>query len=701
MRSIPVLLLSVVICLAVGTPSFAERTWLVEDGTATFSLAEGTLRSFGFEIVDSHTTARASAGTESMLEPPLRSFAALPSARFVTGNGGFRSFVAGAPLAFEGGIAIRTFDPATGGALAPVLLYDFEIVPSAGGEDRLLELRSLSSLVDVPFLIRDTGFRHDAESGRLEGRRGDILVSPQLADALGRPALAHQWIGSFDIELTATTRDPATDVPAPEDLGRGDTGSTPGLNVRLGELYGITSMGHAGVYPNGRAGLSAGTTSCNAGDQIVPWNAAMEETHPLIALALFRVENGVLEMLGKNWLKHAWYALSSDQCNLGCIPSDGTYLGIGCSDTYSSGNNGNRWDLGPREEVDPWAGTWVACGSFFDEPVVPDADCDRDYFGEAPDDVAHRLEVWDEDLGHAGADYYYEGQYIVDGETFDWDNIGWRPCQMVWSGGNWSFSTIGGGLVPTFGPFIMTWGDERHTVPVAPDDGQVILAVDVTDLGGGQWHYEYALYNWRSNRGLSSFSIPVAGANVTNISFRDIDKTGANDWQVTQAAGALTWSTDDYATDPNANALHYQTLFNFRFDADVPPGAASAQCGIFEPGLGTDVFIDTQAPFGATDVAVLAQSIDGPVLHANEPNPFASGTRLAFSLPRPQPARLSVLDVTGREIQVLVDGVAPAGRSSFQWNGRDAQGRRAASGVYFFRLETAEGVRTAKGTLLR
>jgi len=159
----------------------------------------------------------------------------------------------------------------------------------------------------------------------------------------------------------------------------------------------------------------------------------MDEDHPTIGLAMFRLSSdGILEMLGQNHLKHGFFALSSNQCNLGCTPSDGSYLGIGCSDTYSAGHNGNRYDLGPRHEVDPTNGVWVACGSWFDDWNTPDADCNRDYFGAAPDGAYHRLEVHDSDLGRPGATYYYEGEYIVRQDSDLQNSIGWRgPGTLV------------------------------------------------------------------------------------------------------------------------------------------------------------------------------------------------------------------------------------------------------------------------------
>lgn len=694
------------LALGLAPTSEAAQSWQLEDAVVTLSFSEETLNSFGFATIEERVTERAGVVAETLFEGDLKAFAARPAAadpfRFETQHGHFVAFEQDVRLDVDGGLAFKTFHPGTGAVSAPLYLFDFVVGIDASADRHAIWIETRTGDVRVPFEVRDAGFTFDAEGGRLGARMGDVLISAELARAIGQPNLAGQWLGVIDIQMNAFTNDPA-DAPMPEETpGRGGSGQTAGINVVLGQLYGLDSLGHIGTFPNGQAGLSAATTSCNGGDQTVPWNRAMEETHPFIQLAMFRLEDGVLEMLGKNYLKHGWFALSSNQCNFGCSPSDGTYLGIGCSDTYGVFNNGNRSDLGPRHEVDPYTASWTACGSYFDDgPNPPDPDCDRDYFGSEPNSVVHRLEVWDEDLNRPNATFYYEGAYIVADETTHDDNIGWRECDVEWSGGNWDIDDATGGLTPTYGPLINTWGDERTTVSVSPDDGTVILAVDVEDNGDGTWHYEYALYNWRSNRGVRSFSVPVGGANLTNIDFRDIDKTAGNDWTATVAGGMLTWSTDDFATDPDANALHYQTLFNFRFDADQAPVTADAEGEAFEPGTGGAFTMSTQAPSsGPTDVPVLAAQ-GGIDLRSNEPNPFADGTRLSFSVPARQQARVAVFDVTGREIRVLLDGVVAAGDTELAWDGRDAAGERVASGVYFFRLQAAGQERTVKGTLLR
>ncbi len=699
--------LTVLLPLALGLSArdaSAARHWDVREGTLSVAWEENHLSNLGFQLVSERATSDVSERVRAFLPSASISFAtdAPADVSFRTEEGSFVGFDGRVVLPVNGGLGLRTRHPADGRALTPLFLYDFEVVIDAAREPIVASLRAAGSQDDV-FVLRNASFRVDEELGEVALIMADVQVSESWASALEQPYLAGQWVGTADLRLAASTNDPVEIHDHARDAEPGPDG-TPDLDVTLGQLYGITSQGHIGTYPNGRAGLSAATTSCNTGSVIVPWNAAMQETHPFIGLALFRLQDGVLEMLGKNWLKHGWFALSSNQCNLGCSPSDGTYLGIGCSDTYSAGNNGERYHLGPRSEVNPHLGTWTACGSFFDEPGAPDGDCDRDYFGTASNSVEHRLEVADADLNLPGATYWYEGMYYVANDTKPDNSVGWRECTMTWSGSNWSFSTVGGGVTPTYGPFVATWGDEATEVAVDVDDGPVILSTQVTDNGDGTWHYEYALYNWRSWREVHSFAVPVGGAVITNIDFHDPDGDAGNDWNAVQSGGYVTWSTDDFATDPDANSLEFQSMFNFRFDADVAPVASTATAVPFQMGPSGSFDMDTQAPSGPPTVGVElpnAAEREAIQLAANEPNPFAGATAISFTLPEPRTVRLTVHDVTGRTVRTLLSGGADAGVTRRTWDGRDAYGRDVASGVYFFRLE-ADGVsRSVKATLRR
>ncbi len=79
--------------------------------------------------------------------------------------------------------------------------------------------------------------------------------------------------------------------------------------------------------------------------------------------------------------------------------------------------------------------------------------------------------------------------------------------------------------------------------------------------------------------------------------------------------------------------------------------------------------------------AGLAHVPDKIRLGDNYPNPFNPVTTIEYDLPAAGKVRLTVLDLLGREVAVLVDEVKPAGSYNVAWKAGNA-----ASGVYFYRL---------------
>jgi hypothetical protein len=90
-----------------------------------------------------------------------------------------------------------------------------------------------------------------------------------------------------------------------------------------------------------------------------------------------------------------------------------------------------------------------------------------------------------------------------------------------------------------------------------------------------------------------------------------------------------------------------------------------------------------------------------PVLYPTAPNPFNPTTSLRFSLPKPADVSLAVYDMKGRLVTVLARGYYGEGTFVVPWNGADRDGREAASGIYFSRLEAGDFVATRKMVLLR
>ena len=84
-------------------------------------------------------------------------------------------------------------------------------------------------------------------------------------------------------------------------------------------------------------------------------------------------------------------------------------------------------------------------------------------------------------------------------------------------------------------------------------------------------------------------------------------------------------------------------------------------------------------------------------LSQNYPNPFNPLTKIAFKLKHDGQARLKIYDIKGQELTTLLDEYCKAGQNVVV--GFDAS--RYASGSYFYRLETPEGVEVKKMTLLK
>ena len=101
-----------------------------------------------------------------------------------------------------------------------------------------------------------------------------------------------------------------------------------------------------------------------------------------------------------------------------------------------------------------------------------------------------------------------------------------------------------------------------------------------------------------------------AGANLSNIGFHapPQEPGWANDgtvnnqgyssmpWTVTQNATSITWNTETFGQNQNANAIRFGTLYNFRFDADQPPQTTNATVGFFKTG--SPMMVAIQAPAG-------------------------------------------------------------------------------------------------------
>ena len=83
-------------------------------------------------------------------------------------------------------------------------------------------------------------------------------------------------------------------------------------------------------------------------------------------------------------------------------------------------------------------------------------------------------------------------------------------------------------------------------------------------------------------------------------------------------------------------------------------------------------------------------------LNQNYPNPFNSSTNIKYSIPARGMVKLKIFDILGRSIATLVNTTEEAGVYYATWDAK-----AAASGVYFYRLESGSFSKTERMLLLK
>ncbi|MGH1362895.1 MAG: T9SS type A sorting domain-containing protein [Calditrichia bacterium] len=88
-------------------------------------------------------------------------------------------------------------------------------------------------------------------------------------------------------------------------------------------------------------------------------------------------------------------------------------------------------------------------------------------------------------------------------------------------------------------------------------------------------------------------------------------------------------------------------------------------------------------------------------LAQNYPNPFNPETTIKFQIPVTQKVTLHIFNVLGQKVTTLVDDKLSAGSYDMRWDGRSQSGNIVSSGVYFYRIEAGDFVKTRKMLLVR
>ncbi|MEP7147885.1 MAG: carboxypeptidase-like regulatory domain-containing protein [Acidobacteriota bacterium] len=479
------------------------------------------------------------------------------------------------------------------------------------------------------FNVEGHQFEYDSSRRGLSIQLGRLLISNEFAAELGRHSEAGSVIGQISIDATMqpieVTQVVNGEVESAEMPSLSpENGTVPGPDVVVGDLTGLAQFGSSSGT---QVGLAVGTDSCNFGTIDLNWFANPSNDHPTIPQNLYRMSGGTsnderFEQVGQSSVKHAFTALTNNLCALGCNGVGGTRLGSGCSDPYSASLNSGP-NLGSRAWINPFTGFY---------PRNDSATPNNNHTGHTHLGPSHRILTEIADLStsqNPGATYYAEGQYVTPHE-YVWcqsnpgqcnmdNNVSYRRYSVTGTASPFSFAAVGS--TQRAKPAVQAWsGASFLEIRPAPGvDGFAIIGYKVTNPSAGVWHYEYAIYNQNLDRGIQSFSVPTgSGVNLSNLGFHappqhpgwTADGTTGNagfsstPWASIQAGSSVSWSSETFALNDNANALRWGTLYNFRFDSNRPPQMVDATIGFFKTGNSIAVRIQGPTPAVASNVSI-------------------------------------------------------------------------------------------------
>lgn len=119
----------------------------------------------------------------------------------------------------------------------------------------------------------------------------------------------------------------------------------------------------------------------------------------------------------------------------------------------------------------------------------------------------------------------------------------------------------------------------------------------------------------------------------------------------------------------------------------------------------TQEIVPHYGPKGQLDVRDVRNPSSVPTEYSllqNYPNPFNAETVIKFGLKKPSDVSVEVYNILGQRVKTLINNEKmTAGVKEVTWNGRDDKGNDVASGIYFYRLKTAEFTDIKKMVLLK
>ncbi|MGB3092774.1 MAG: FlgD immunoglobulin-like domain containing protein [Candidatus Zixiibacteriota bacterium] len=299
-------------------------------------------------------------------------------------------------------------------------------------------------------------------------------------------------------------------------------------------------------------------------------------------------------------------------------------------------------------------------------------------------------------FGDANLDTWVDVGDVVSLVAYINDSISFTPRQESAADVNQDSDVNVGDLVAMIDIILGSWMGPSPPMYPGP---MAFIELDYQDLQPG---------SSGEIRVMANLEVPVAAAQL-QINY-DPDKVTFEVPALSERSGHFLIQHRD-----DGNGKLHLVLFNMSNDPiAVGEGNILSLPVTLSPGAEGEFGIELKEIALADEKAALIPVGDEPTsrpvafeLGQNYPNPFNPSTTIKFTLPSPGdggitlPTNLRIYNVLGEVVRTLVDEPMVPGVHHEVWDGKDDQGSRVASGIYFYRLRSSDFVQTKKMVLMK
>ncbi len=348
--------------------------------------------------------------------------------------------------------------------------------------------------------------------------------------------------------------------------------------------------------------------------------------------------------------------------------------------------------------TDQWIGDWTAAG-------ITSVTMDLNNTGTNP----LTIRLWIEGPG---------GTFVSDDNVALPVSSGWQsasfsvdPADLVASGGTDVSATLAdvvrfriyhGPTASAPGPNIVgLLGVDNVTAVGAPAPNFDLVATNTTPLTvapGGSIQFDYAISNNTASPATGNLWFTASPGGLSGIiqsgtlpGGQTVNGSYTQNVPASAPAGTYTYN------------LNIGVFPNGIIDSETFTVTVTAARPGDRPALNaypTSWPVSDAAPWSVVEeagpVAMSSVTPETFALHAAYPNPFETTTSLGFDVPEATALNVTVYDVLGREVAVLLDGTVEAGQHTVRFDGSSL-----SRGVYLVRLQTAEVSEVRRVTLVR